>query len=622
MNSKKILAIFNMYDAEGVADEYVFYLLDKIILHIDDLVIVCNGGIRSEYCTRFENYTKLIFMRENIGYDSGAYKDAILHFIGWEKIYKYDELILFNNTFFGPFYPLSEMFNKMGERNLDFWGITKQKPIYIDAWGDITEHLQAYFLYVNRKLLHSEVFRKFWTVQNGFIDNYKEAVFGFELRFTQYFAQCGYTWDSYINHNFYVDEKNVEKNFVQIYHLNYQLIQEKRCPILKRKVCSFLDIDNDMNEDMMLTLEYIKKYTTYNINFIWDDILRTQNMLEIQQALHLNFVIADHDNKNLLEKINNGIVFFLVNDLKDIDSKTLETLKKYSEYISIYIVCLCGENNSIDRIKIERIIPNCNIKYCGLYNDAYKHILTDLSKQYMFIGIIHYNNYKIYDNMLVSCSYLKRIFKVFLNNPQIDFLTFCRNNENKESILSENILSLTYDLWSRREFFLEMLEAEKTISTLKVLKKRKKCFGILQTSTYSSTYISTFEKKLMEKLKMIEYDRSIKHVIDFTIEMFLINIKKEKRNLSNIYIYGAGYLGCIVAKALEREKIEYMGFIVSQKTGQEIVDGGHKIYGLDEINFSVTDGIILAVKNLKSKNLIKELLRVKKVNFNNIFIVM
>ena len=65
--------------------------------------VVCNYPEILDGYDYISPYVDSVFCRENIGYDAGAFKDALCTLIGWDTVYEYDELILVNDSFFGRF---------------------------------------------------------------------------------------------------------------------------------------------------------------------------------------------------------------------------------------------------------------------------------------------------------------------------------------------------------------------------------------------------------------------------------------------------------------------------------------------------------------------------------------
>lgn len=49
----------------------------------------------------------------------------ILHFLGWNKLTGYDELILANDSFYGPFDDVGRIFPEMESCRLNSWGLMK-----------------------------------------------------------------------------------------------------------------------------------------------------------------------------------------------------------------------------------------------------------------------------------------------------------------------------------------------------------------------------------------------------------------------------------------------------------------------------------------------------------------
>ena len=72
------------------------------------------------------------------------------------------------------------------------------------------------------------------------------------------------------------------------------MIAENRCPIIKRR--SFFTNYNDFllntcGESSVEAYDYIKENLDYDLNMVWDNLLRLENMTEISKAMHLNFMI-------------------------------------------------------------------------------------------------------------------------------------------------------------------------------------------------------------------------------------------------------------------------------------------------------------------------------------------
>ena len=201
--SKNRATVFVFYDKDGIVDRYVLYLIKGILEFSEKLVIVCNGKITDEGKKELGKLTDDILVRENRGFDAWGYKAGI-ECIGWDKLNLYDELILMNDSVFGPVDPFKYMFEKMDEQNLGFWGITKheQTPNPFGLTDDevFPEHIQSYFISIGREMFSNTEFKEYWDKMRE-IDTLEETISFFEVQFTKHFAEQGFSWDVFVDPN-------------------------------------------------------------------------------------------------------------------------------------------------------------------------------------------------------------------------------------------------------------------------------------------------------------------------------------------------------------------------------------------------------------------------------------
>ena len=179
----KRFGIFVFYNEQGKVESYVELLLESMLEILEELVIVINGTIQNEEKIKFYRYTQKIYQRENIGYDGGAYKDVFLIFlkdkVNWKQ---WDEIILFNDTFYGPFFHWDNVFLVMEKRKCDFWGLTVHSGGVSGLFNGITipMHLQSYFIVFKKKIFNDFKFWEFWE-KLKYPESYKMAVMEFEI---------------------------------------------------------------------------------------------------------------------------------------------------------------------------------------------------------------------------------------------------------------------------------------------------------------------------------------------------------------------------------------------------------------------------------------------------------
>lgn len=119
----KRLCIYVTYDPENVVDDYIGYMLRELRALADCLLVVCNYDHIAKGIGNVEPYADQIFYRDNAGFDAGAYQEILRRI---DQIDEYDEMILSNDTFFGPFVPLDSIFGKMESGPCDFWGLNRR----------------------------------------------------------------------------------------------------------------------------------------------------------------------------------------------------------------------------------------------------------------------------------------------------------------------------------------------------------------------------------------------------------------------------------------------------------------------------------------------------------------
>lgn len=222
------LAVFCFYNAKGIVHDYAFYLVNSLRDVAKDIVIIVNGEINDSGLKKLQEITHKVYKRENYGFDGGAYKKFFLEYAREFSIDSYDNIILLNDTFFGPFIPWNKVFDIMHDTGADFWGLSSHK-----AKGEIGDHIQGYFLVVGRKIVVSRDILKFFGQMKMPVD-YDSAVKNFEVAFTPFFEQLGYRYATYEDVVCKADYIN-EEGTIYINHAG-DLIQDCHFPVLKKKI--------------------------------------------------------------------------------------------------------------------------------------------------------------------------------------------------------------------------------------------------------------------------------------------------------------------------------------------------------------------------------------------------
>ncbi len=445
MQNIKRLGIFVFYDNSGYAGRYVDYLLEDMSENLTDLVIVCNGKLLPDSRMRFEAYTSFIYIRENKGFDGAAWKDAIINYIGFEKISNYDELVCFNDICYGPLYPMSVVFETMQKRDdIDFWGLTRHYKAkdftgHYES-GILPEHIQTYFFVVKKRMLNSPNFKKFWYEMPEIV-KFSDDIGAFETRFTDYFENCGFRWDTYVNMES-LKGKELD-NFCCNYDLPFVLVSELNHPMVRRKsLTQFVENSHSGPEkDPRRVIEYIEQNTNYDISLIWEDLLRKNNIADIYTRLHLDYILPKNGVIFKPEK-ENRIALLMHIYYKDQIEYCFNFAQSMPPYADIYVTTIAENKEEVDKVfasitcnKFEsRIVKNrgrdMSALFVGcadiLHDGGYDYICAIHDKKSPQTGILSGMAFRdlTFENTLASKDFVENIIGLFDKEPYLGYLGF------------------------------------------------------------------------------------------------------------------------------------------------------------------------------------------------------
>lgn len=265
----KRLGIFVFYDADGIMDGYVFKLIQGMQPMLQDLIIIVNGNIERECLTCVQRYAKDIIIRQNRGMDGGAYKEVFTNYVTQERLQAYDEVVLLNDTFYGPVFPMSEIWDKADREEGDFWGITRHSEGEFPDESKFASHIQSYFLVIRKSLLQARCFMEFWETISGNAIDQEDVIKEFEIRFTVFFQEAGYKGFSLMDLDEHFSGMGYNVN-PYMTHCS-ELIKRRISPFIKRKA---LIIENEGFTDAFQACEYVREHLQYPISLIEQHIKR------------------------------------------------------------------------------------------------------------------------------------------------------------------------------------------------------------------------------------------------------------------------------------------------------------------------------------------------------------
>lgn len=258
------LGIFSIFDKDGVLDETTCQTIQNLRKSVSDLVVVINGSLLSPYLERLSLLADHVLTRPNLGYDSGAYKDVLFHSFSPDSLSEYDELVLCNDTFFGPFIPFSDIFKKMKNAPCDFWGLHYEDHGAVDF-------IHSYFYCVRSPAIVDGLLPYFQNYIDETTTNIQKVYGRFEMGLFHYLVAKGYRFGTY----------TIGGNY-NIYESGNYFLRETGVPILKRRCFDPIFFNR---ENMQDALRYIDKTFDYDIDLILQSAKRKYGFTESKEQI-------------------------------------------------------------------------------------------------------------------------------------------------------------------------------------------------------------------------------------------------------------------------------------------------------------------------------------------------
>lgn len=176
--------VFAHFDKHNIVDDYVIYYLNELKKNSRTIIFVSTSSLSDEEKAKLDGICSIVISRPNIGYDFFSWKTGLAQLRNLEE---YNELVICNDSCYGPVFDLHPIFQKMSLSKADFWGITSNSQIKF--------HLQSYFLVFRKQVFLSEVFQDFWK-DVRIIDSKTEIVNAYEIGLTQKLINANFKADA------------------------------------------------------------------------------------------------------------------------------------------------------------------------------------------------------------------------------------------------------------------------------------------------------------------------------------------------------------------------------------------------------------------------------------------
>ena len=231
-------AVVASYFGDGVIPPALLYFLRGLRGVADNIVLVGDCPVRPEEVEKLRGIVAVAKFGRHGQYDFGSYRRGleIARAEGLLDASLADELVVANDSCYGPVYPFAEGFAKMAARDVDFWGYMGYR-----GFGSTPDFIQSFFYVFRRRVIDSGKLDEFLGGVRGRIERDK-VIAKFEWQFTRFLATAGFRWDCYAP--------------IRCASAKYPLtmIRDYRIPLLKVKA-----VNGDSRESIPRTLAIVRR---------------------------------------------------------------------------------------------------------------------------------------------------------------------------------------------------------------------------------------------------------------------------------------------------------------------------------------------------------------------------
>ena len=237
------VALFAAFSATGRIPETTLLYLRGLREVCDAIVFVMSAPVLPGEQEKLRGLVRAAVFRSHDGYDFLSWRIArekalALGLLGPEA--SAEELVLANDSCYGPAVPFAEAFGTMAERPCDFWGMTA------NAGFAGVLHLQSFFLVFRRRVLDGPELGAFFDAVEPLGGRWRVVV-RYETGIAAALESAGYVWDSLAPRDF------AERCGCMPTKRPLRLIREFRVPLVKAKALA-----GDMADDRRKVLAFLR----------------------------------------------------------------------------------------------------------------------------------------------------------------------------------------------------------------------------------------------------------------------------------------------------------------------------------------------------------------------------
>jgi hypothetical protein len=177
------VCFFAHYDSDGRVEDYVLHYLNKLRDLDFQIVFTTTAAISTESKDALLEICYDVIVRENKGLDFGSWAEAFARY-GHELS---GDLLLANDSVYGPIGDLREPLQRLLSRDADFYG-------FVESF-DTARHLQSWFILFKPHVYRSRTFRSLMTLPFASLSK-REIIEGAEIGLSNTLIDAGFRYSA------------------------------------------------------------------------------------------------------------------------------------------------------------------------------------------------------------------------------------------------------------------------------------------------------------------------------------------------------------------------------------------------------------------------------------------
>lgn len=178
------LAVMAHYAPHGELGPHVRRQVSALADSVDDLVVVSTADLTTSAESFLRSHARLL-RRPNYGYDFFSYKTGL---DASGDLARYDEVVICNDTYVGPLQSYSDIFARMADEPVDFWGLTASQRV--------SPHVQSFFVAFRPWVTASRAFTSLWAEMRP-ISNRNQIIHRYEVGMSTRLTEAGFRWSTF-----------------------------------------------------------------------------------------------------------------------------------------------------------------------------------------------------------------------------------------------------------------------------------------------------------------------------------------------------------------------------------------------------------------------------------------